>query len=217
MYNRASHELIQYCNVPMKRPPQTQYILRMLVRSPATNNHYVIPDELKWLEMTIHTLHILHGSIFPAHNFTYITVRNGKVKSEYDDEWHVDGFSMRYPHVPEQSFIYSDSYPTEFLAENFEIPADFNPLRHNLHHYFQDYQQSEDIIKTNNNVFTLIDPYLIHRRPSVPCYEERIFIRVSFVPREIEDDSCTQNPLLPVKKYNRSDIRNILRRYPNDK
>jgi hypothetical protein len=41
----------------------------------------------------------------------------------------------------------------------------------------------------------------------------RTFWRVSFVPIEIEDDTCTQNPLLPRKVHGRSDIRNVLVRY----
>ncbi len=190
-------------------PPDNQYILRMMVRSPTTNG-FVIPPELQWLEDAITVLDSCQELMFRNHPFVYVTVRAGEVSSVTDDMWHVDGFSMRVPHKPEQNYIWSDCYPTELLNQNFIIPEDFDPFKHNLHTFFQDNADTSKIYTVEPKHIHVIDPYVVHRRPMVPVGTKRCFFRISFVPVEIEDDSCTQNPLLPVKVYGRSDIRKSL-------
>lgn len=151
--------------------------------------------------------HALHNA------FVYVTVRHGMVTSETDDLWHVDGFSMRVPHVPEQNYICASAFPTEYLIKRWSIPKDFDPMRHNLHRYFQ--QRAEGPVGIGApNVIYAIDPYCVHRRPQVPAGTRRTFWRVSFVPIEIEDDTCTPNPLLQTRKYGREDVRKRLVDYP---
>ncbi len=189
--------------------PADQYVLRMLLKTPDTRG-YVIPDELEWVRPTLTLAASLQSSLFVDHPFVYVTVRSGVVKTTADSEWHVDGFSMRTPHAPEQNYIWTDCHPTEYLDQQFTIPADFDPFAHNLHTYFHDNADSTKIKLLGSQKLHIIDPYVVHRRPQVPVGTQRAFVRISFVPIEIEDDTCTPNPLLPRKFYNRKDIRKTL-------
>lgn len=193
--------------------PDNQYILRMLVKRPGVA--LLLPDDLKWLRPAISLCCDQQRQHNIAHSFMYITVRCGPVASITDDQWHVDGFSMRVPHVPEQNYIWSDGNSMHILNQPFNIPPNFDPFVHNLHTYFQDRADESLVIKCESNHIYAIDPYVIHRRPVVQQGTIRRMFRISFIPIEIEDDTCTQNPLLPSGPYNRMDIRTTLVRYKN--
>lgn len=191
-----------------------QYILRMMVGSPNVNGRQ-IPTELNWLKPLIEACSVFQARKEINNPFIYVTVRHGIVKSVTDDLWHVDGFSMRVPHIPEQNYIYASHCGTEVLEQTIQLPEDFDPMRHNIHQYFQDVAKEENVKVLRNNTLYRIDPYVVHRRPKVTEGVMRTFVRISFIPIEIEDDTCTVNPLIPrLKPYNRSDIRNLLQRYP---
>ena len=196
-----------------------QYILRMMIRSPESNG-LQIPEDLEWLRIAIFCCigEQLRKDI--ANPFIYVTVRHGLVTSENDDVWHVDGFSMRTPHIPEQNYVFTSVNGTEVLNQEITLPEDFDPFTHNIHQYFQDCAD-----ESGNNVQVLapgniycIDPYVVHRRPMIPAGTMRTFFRISFIPVEIEDDTCTANPLIPRDKpYNRdgvTSLRDKLKRYP---
>lgn len=186
-----------------------QYILRMMLRSP-THSLY-IPPELEWMTpivCVLDTYQRAHGLNNP---FIYATVRHGIVDSVTDDAWHVDGFSMRTPHVPEQNYICAHgSDPTEYLIKDWCIPSSFDPRVHNIHHYFRDFGHDGQVISGDAQTVYAIDPYCVHRRPCATVGQLRTFWRLSFVPIEIEDDTCTPNPMFPPRKYNRTDIRKEL-------
>jgi len=211
LYKDVSGKLIQVM-YPIE-VPDDQYILRMMIKSPKTGGKLIIPSELEWLKSTIETVDVLQGPMFRAHPFAYVTVRSGVVRSTTDDEWHVDGFSMRVPHYPEQNYIWSDCYPTEYLDQQFVIPEDFDPMKHNIHQYFEDNADPDKIRTMKEKHIAFIDPYVVHRRPKVPEHTKRCFFRISFVPIEIEDDTCTRNPLMEPVHYGREDIRKTLTRY----
>lgn len=192
--------------------PEDQYVLRMLVKSPDSNGLH-IPDELRWLHRVIAECMIFQMQLGQDHPYVYVTVRSGIVRSTTDDEWHVDGFSMRVPHVPEQNYVWTDVYPTEHLKQQFTIPDDFDPLKHNIHNYFQDNADLSNVVAMPAEHLSRIDPYIVHRRPAVPVGVRRTFFRISFVPIQIEDDLNTQNPLLPVAPFHNTDIRTRLTRY----
>lgn len=197
----------------IKTPKHSQMILRMMVRNPQTNG-WQIPPELDWLASTIlkcNKAQELHG----IHNpFVYITVRHGPVVSQTDDLWHVDGFSMRVPHPPEQNYIWSNCFGTETLLQEINLPSDFDAGKHNIHQYFQDHANNQMMYTLRPMTLYVIDPYVIHRRPNLLPSINRTFFRISFVPIEIEDDTCTINPLIPRRRpYGRKDIRLTLTRY----
>ena len=81
-------------------------------------------------------------------------MRSGLVTSITDDEWHVDGFSMRVPQVPEQNYIWSDVYPTEQLWQRFKIPQTFDPKRHTP---YQMGMKSQDVCSTFPSAPTAVD------------------------------------------------------------
>jgi hypothetical protein len=193
-------------------PKEPQYILRMMVYSPETDGELVIPPELEWMREELKTIRILRNYFLRNEQpYIYVTVRHGEVTSVTDDEWHVDGFSMRVPHVPEQNYIWTNNkYTTQLLNQKFKLPDDFDPMKHNIHTFFQSRAKESNIVECRYKYLYLIDPYVVHRRPKIPDGTKRTFIRISFVPIEIEDDTCTPNPLLPRKVYGRQDIRKKL-------
>lgn len=180
---------------------------------PPDTDGLVIPKELEWLEEVIRLLDH-YQQIHNLNNpFVYVTVRHGLVTSETDDIWHVDGFSMKTKHVPEQNYLWVDSNPTEYLTQKFDIPDSFDPMKHHLHWYFDDRACQENIRECEKGIVYLFDPYFIHRRPKEVVGKMRTFWRVSFTPIEIEDGMCTQNPLLPAKNYVNDDVRHRLVRF----
>jgi hypothetical protein len=187
-----------------------QYILRMLVRRPGDTN-LTLPPELEWIQFCAEHCGSIqaHNGLDPVKDFTYVTVRHGLVTTETDDLWHVDGFSMRMPHRPEQNYVYSDRDGTEVLHQGFKIPDTFDPKRHNIHQYFQDYADESKIKAMNPGTLYCIDPYIVHRRPTLTSGKMRTFFRISFIPIEVEDDTCTPNPLFPHKVYNRNAVEEV--------
>lgn len=187
-------------------PTNEQYVLRMMVRNPA-NPTLTLPAELEWLRDLIERCNE-HQQAMDIHQpYVYVTVRHGIVKSITDDLWHVDGFSMRVPHIPEQNYIIATNQATEVLEQQIVLPEDFDPFRHNIHQYFQDVANASMVTTPNDSVVYLIDPYVVHRRPAVTVNTWRTFVRISFIPIEIEDDTCTINPLIPrIKPYGRADL-----------
>lgn len=174
-------------------PAEDQYILRMVVKSPGTL--YSIPEELDWIMPMFNRALEHQNQIATNHPFCYVTIRHGLVKSKKDDEWHVDGFSTKVPHTPEQNYIWANQDATEYADLNVKIPHDFDPRHHNINHYLE--QHVTEALKADSNVVYCMDPYILHRRPSSTTGTQRTFVRISFVPIEINDVLNTQNPSMP--------------------
>ena len=195
-------------------PHDDQYILRMLIKK--AYGDVMLPDELEWIRpMVEQVLHYQTNVLGVNHMYLYATVRHGIVRSQTDDVWHVDGFSTKITHIPEQNYIISNVFPTEYVEKAFPFPNDFDPLKHNVHMYFQDRIEDSDIKLAEPHTIYCMDPYVVHRRPDVPDNIVRTFVRLSFTPIEIMDDNNTPNPFIPVEKYNRDGviIRNTLIKY----
>jgi hypothetical protein len=193
-------------------PKEEQFILRTLVRTDSID--FRIPPELEWLRETILECDRMQKDIGIYNPFVYVTVRHGNICTETDDEWHVDGFSMKVPHVPEQDYVWTNVHATEVLEQPITLPDDFDALKHNVHLYLQDVADGSHVKTLKEKHLYLIDPYVIHRRPVLPSSVHRTFFRISFVPIEIEDDTCTINPLIPrLQPYGNVDIRDTLTRY----
>lgn len=211
-FSFISHPIEINQNVEYNVPVERQYILRMMVRAPGFST-MIIPEELNWLKPTIYKLDEIQKENGLNNPFIYVTVRHGLTTTETDDLWHVDGFSKRIPHLPEQNYIWSDMFPTEYLNQKFPIPSDFDALKHNIHYFFQDRANLKNLKTCKEKSIYLFDPYFVHRRQSIAQNQKRTFWRISFLPIEIQDNNATKNPLLPKKTYNQVDIRNFLTRY----
>lgn len=193
-------------------PPRDQYILRMMLKSPCSGG-IVIPEQLLWLKDVIVRSSVLQSQLFVQRPYIYVTVRSGIVRSETDDLWHVDGFSMRKPHCPEQNYIWTSIHPTQVLKQQIPVDKRFDPLVHNLHWYFQDRAIQSNAVTLWPEQLYVIDPYVIHRRPTLPQGTQRTFVRISHVPIEIQSDTNTPNPLFVQPAYNLVDFRNRLVRF----
>lgn len=194
-------------------PLDNQQVLRMIVRLP--HEGLQLPPEVEWTRPLFDITDAGQRAIGIAHPFCYLTIRHGPVQSVTDDEWHVDGFSTKISHLPEQNYIVADSYPTEYVERAFHFPNGFDPLAHNVHRFFQSVISQGDIRQCKVNKVYCLDPYVPHRRVSIPADKIRTFLRVSYTPVEIMDDANTPNPLIPMRRYNRDGvaIRNKLAAY----
>ena len=194
-------------------PHDSQYILRMLVKQP--HKKIQLPEELHWLTgLLTKTNDYQKTQIGVVHPFCYITVRHGPVISKGDDEWHVDGFSTRITHLPEQNYVVVSTGGFEYVDEEprFTFPEDLDSLRHNVNNYLRNRIDVRSIKIAKTNTIYCIDPYILHRRVAAM---DRTFVRISYTPIEIADDANTPNPLIPMRKYNRDGIaiRNQLSNY----
>ncbi len=193
-------------------PAREQHILRMLIRRPFDG--LCLPHALQWVLPLIGMAETAQSRV-AAHPFLYLTVRNGVVRSEGDDQWHVDGFSMQYSHLPEQNYIWCDRVGTEFYDGGIPIPSDFDPMTHNLHWFIQERVEEGRVRQAVPQRVYALDPYVIHRRPPETKGDRRCFVRLSYTPIEIADVNNTLNPAMPTN-YTRDGVcefRNSLGHY----
>lgn len=214
---QKTNEPLRVCKVSAQPNTDRQMILRMLIESPYSKG-MKLPSELLWASEIIKQAKQFQRKITQiSHPFTYVTVRHGVTTSLTDDEWHVDGFSMRYNHLPEANYILSTGeHPTEFIRQAFVFPDDFDPLRHNINKYFQRRIDEDSISRCKPNVLYFVDPYVVHRRPPITQGSRRTLVRISFTPIEIPDVNNTRNPLIKTEHYvmdGVKDFRNTLSDY----
>lgn len=194
-------------------PKEDQHVLRVVVR--VEGGDFVIPSELEWVRPFFEkVLKHQREVVQVEHSFSYITIRHGNVTSKRDDEWHLDGFSTRITHIPEQNYIWSSNNATEYVNQSFEINEKFNPLKNNINLYLEEDLKKENILKCKEKHIYCIDPYILHRRPALSEETFRTFIRVSFIPIEINDINNTQNKNLQ-RNYTKDGVafRNNLTRF----
>jgi hypothetical protein len=176
-------------------PVERQYVLRMAIR--AQGGPRMMPDALTWTSPMLDVALRHQATIDADHPFCYVTVRHGIVDSVSDDDWHVDGFSMKVPHVPEQNYVWCSHTGTECVPLEVAFPDDFDPMRHNIHEYLARFVDDGLVVRSPDRTVQCMDPYVLHRRPAATAGTNRTFVRISFVPIEIDDVNNTQNPLLP--------------------
>ena len=195
-------------------PYESQNILRMLIKSPSSDG-FQIPEKLEWLNYLISMSNLSQSLNDINQPFCYVTVRHGEVKTKTDDEWHLDGFSMRITHIPEQNYIWVDSdLTTEYVEQSYDIPKDFNPLEYNMNKLLIKQLNESTIKQIEAKKLTVMDPYILHRRPSKTFGKKRTFVRISYTPIEIDDINNTKNPLLKTH-YTKDGVafRNKLKEY----
>jgi len=194
-------------------PKDEVYILRMLIKTSFSD--ILIPKEYDWIRPIVEEAYLNQLKLNISQPYCYVTIRSGEVKSTLDDEFHLDGFSMRVTHIPEQNYIWCDNLPTEYIVKPIKVNKKFSPFKHNIHLYIQDKITKKDVISyILTNCLYAIDTYVIHRRQKITEPTNRCFIRISFTPIEINDINNTQNPLLPTN-YTQDGVsfRNTLKRF----
>lgn len=194
-------------------PPQEEvYILRMPIR--VEGGRVCLPTQYLWVAPILFHANFNQTQMGVAHPFVYLTIRHGIVKSVTDDQWHVDGFSTKIPHTPEQNYIWSSHTGTEYVPLNVNVPEDFSPRHHNINTYLARTVDDTKVQQCEEKTLYCMDPYILHRRPAETAGVWRTFVRISFVPIEINDINNTQNPELP-RQYTADGVafRNMLRDY----
>ena len=192
-------------------PDNEIYVLRLLVKEP--NSPFVLPEKLGFMKNILKDSAAYQKSNFPDfdNRFVYLTVRSGNVKSQRDDEMHVDGFQgISVPrHIPEQNYIWADSNPTHVSLQPYFVEA-VDPAKHNIHTYFEKATHPANVMQGVEKGLYVIDPYHVHARPRVESGIRRAFFRICYSPVEIRDDTCMRNPFFNRGPYGRKDIRDVL-------
>jgi hypothetical protein len=168
----------------------------------------VLPKMLAALQPMLELATATQKRHFDTHPFWYVTVRSGW-SDERAERWHTDGFSMRIAHKPEQNYIWTSEYPTEVCQKAIHFPWNLDGKRYNIHLFIAEKIDATDVVVTmKKRTVYVIDPYVIHRKPKIKEMEAaradgRVFVRISNVPIEIEDDNYTTNPEIQRKFFGR--------------
>ncbi len=184
----------QVCVLDLVPPTNRQYVLRCPIMVPG--HELAIPSNMEWCAdfVDVSQRH-QSNAIGVNHLYAYLTIRSGTVESVTDDVLHVDGFSMKVPHAPEQNYIWSNVHPTVVEAFALEVPDDFDPLTHNLQYLIQDMRpDSVRLQELEAGHVYVLDPYVFHRRPTLSLETVRTFIRLSFTAIPIDDVHNYVNP-----------------------
>ena len=140
-------------SLDLDTPIKRQYILRMLVKR--MFGEYKLPKELEWVKPLIEVADNNQEVNGIRQPFVYLTIRNGIVNTQTDDEWHVDGFSQTITHLPEQNYLWSNICPTEYVKKRFNFPSDFDGLKHNIHKFFQNRITKKDVLKMKSKIIKI--------------------------------------------------------------
>ena len=187
------HQGVYHGTAELTCPHNTQAVLRMLVRY--RDNELQLPEELEWVRPLVEATDRVMADNGLTMPFTYVTIRHNFETDHTDEDWHVDGFSMRVSHIPEQNFLWSNTGGTLFTGSKVLVAPNFNPMKHNINTSVSFIKNSADVSTAPNGVYSF-DPYVFHRAPPYMGVG-RTFVRVSYVPIEIDDVNNTPNPLLP--------------------
>lgn len=194
-------------------------VLRMMIRKNNENEKIYIPPEFDILKDFILDSINYHRQYYIENKdcFIYLTVRQSTYEDIFYNEaatWHVDGFqSGRVErHIVEQNILWCNKMPTKFSIQPFYI-ENLNPMKHNVHDYFQKHAKEELSFNAKENNVYLMTPYNVHKVDKVPFEGKRVFVRINFSPVEIEDYTNTVNPSLVYEYPERIDIRNEMIEY----
>lgn len=198
--------------VPIVSPPipdaEEQWVLRMLVRP--KYGQWVIPPELEHLRKTLYALSLYDLMTTGITNsWCYVTVRHGPPTCTTDDEWHLDGASLRVELISERNYVWYNHTPMQWIEGTVDFPEDFDPVKQHLFSHMAAQLQDAPIQEAPANQWYRLSPMCLHRRnPKVPNHR-RTFYRVSFIDIEVRDEAATQNPLLPTEAYGRNPVQSF--------
>lgn len=189
-------------------------ILRMCIKKPGSE--YRVPADFAALKPLIQMAEDDFRKNSSKEVFVYMTIRFGNAASS-DHTWHTDGFQSGKKQslkVPEVNYVWADSEPTMFYDGEVDLAdVDFSSV--NVHTVINarveaDLASAEPVGKTLVadvcGVYAM-NPFVIHRKPASVASGFRRFVRLTFCETEIQDDTCTANPHLPMPRYDNRDAR----------
>jgi hypothetical protein len=198
-------------------PDDDVFVLRMPFKVPGSA--FCLPVELSWAASFVWSC-VAYQKLFPEweSRFFYLTIRSGEVSSQQDDTFHVDGFQgVLVPrHLPEQIYLWTDRDPTHWAIQPF-FCEDLDPAKHNIHNFFDQQTNRQNLYCGVPKGVYCFDPYHVHARPVLGAGLQpgrRTVLRVSSIPIEIRDDTNTQNPAITMPIYDKADPRNNFWNYP---
>jgi hypothetical protein len=184
-------------NLDINIPNDPFYIRNMLIFDRSQSADLQLPDNLIWVLKFVKECLAYESIIRSPRKLGYLTIRSGPVITRTDDQWHTDGFSTRVICLPQLSYFWSNKYPTQYVEYPFELPEDFDPLKHNLFKYIEKtLSTNQEVKKVSSHSINLFDPYVIHRRQPNISNEIRAFVRYTSSEIYIPDINLTQNHLL---------------------
>jgi len=114
----------------------------------------------------------------------------------------------------EHSYIFVTEPPTEFCLQPFFLKH-LDEAKHNFFLEFDRQAREGNVYGSLPNHLYLIDPYMVHRTPKIKHEIQRLFVRITYAPIELQHPKNTNNPLFPDQEYReRVDIRQNL--MPNE-
>ena len=199
-------------------------VLRMPLKFPhsekwkTNGNEYLIPKEFKRLMPLLQRIMEYEKFINTQHNswFCHITYDHSRVK---EGEYHrfpgfhgdgIQGTKLTPKVVVEHSYIVVTDPPTEYCLQPFFL-RHLDEAKHNYFLEFDRQAKDVNIYGSLPNHLYLIDPYMVHRTPRFTREMDRVFIRITYAPVELQHPKNTNNPLFPGQEYReRVDIRQNL-------
>jgi hypothetical protein len=199
-------------------------VLRTPIKFPGTA--YLIPQELKAFFPLIRRVAEYEAGVNQRHDdcCVHITIDKSTVKEGETHRYpgfHGDGvqgakFSQKSYLPIEHSYILTSSPPTEFCIQPFFF-RHLNDAKHNIFHEMELQVRECNIYKTLPWHLYLIDPYMVHRTPTIKTATERLFVRITYAYSELLNPHNTVNPHFGEQEYEpRHDIRKFLTTYPAD-
>ena len=111
--------------------------------------------------------------------------------------WHGDGLQggqFKEKLVCEHSYIAASSPGPELCLQPFFIQH-LNEDRYNFFKVFDQQAKEENVYQTLGSHIYLMDPYIVHRTPTITEDTERAFIRLTIANRELPSEHNTPNPM----------------------
>lgn len=113
--------------------------------------------------------------------------------------FHVDGLRDNVFPVDTKlrhSYLWTDNNATQFCSQPFFVHKGSS---HTTTNEFDRQAHSCNIIAPMANTLVLFDQYMVHRSPPIAADCTRMFLRISFMYKQLKDHMDTINPNLPVE------------------
>lgn len=208
----------------MDAPACPVNVLRMPLKFPKSStwmtpgDEYRIPREFKNIMPMLERVAEYEKFINKEHDrwFCHITYDFSRVNGGEHHRFpgfHGDGIQgtkLTPKEVVEHSYIFVTRPPTEFCLQPFFLKH-LDEAKHNFFLEFDRQAKDVNIFGSLSNHLYLIDPYMVHRTPKIEYEQDRLFVRITYAPIELQHPKNTDNPLFPGQEYReRVDIRQNL-------
>lgn len=198
-YGRAPQVIQDKIEVDLVKDKVEMCIYQYLpIKMAGALENFHIPQNLEWIKRFIP-----HLSFCPHTDFVYVSAKHQFVTPDNMGNrpgWHSDGFGS-----DDINYIWSDSFPTQFALQDFQISEDHVKSLQEL----QDQVKEECITDYGTGAFIRIDRWNIHR-PPVQGAGFRTFLKFSISKNRYNLQGNSHNYLMNYdwEMLPRSEVRN---------